>query len=615
MNFFRNHIGIELALILYWCAYLSKSDAHIAPYLLVGLLALYFAVVRSRSAFAAETFSKSETRVTNGFAFLLASTVVLANYKMFVGADDGGFLAALASGRFKAYQGIAEALLLWGIGFWLFKEILIGVAGLDGIETDEERLKHPKRIFWICWGLLVAEYALVLFASQYPGIMQVDSAYQMEQIMGVINYNNHHPYYHTQIIHLVIAIGIAIFGDINRAVATYSVFSLVVMASCFMYVVETVYSCTQNRKVSLAIFLFYLLLPLHLVYVIYMVKDVFFGAAVTFLAVASYRLLKSLGNPKWNWMVLIVSALGMSLIRNNGWTALLLVLFLFMLMFGKKQKKMIAVFLMVLLAAFVLKHPVLQALHVPPSPITEALSVPVQQIARVVADHKKLTKEQENLLGKVIDVKRIPRTYKIEISDPLKGLPGRGNRGREYLKKHPVDFIKLYVQLGLKYPHKYIEAWVDLTKSYWNAGYVSRVYSVGSKKYGQRMWCTGISSRANALGIKRTIRSPVIDKILMTALDVLKTSPFLQLFISIGAYVWGMIILLYRALMGKKKEVLFTIVPFLAVLSTLLIATPVTEHRYVYSFFCGFPFLLAIAFVKNPKEGRCEKRITVNGRR
>ena len=104
MNFFRNHIVIELALILYWCAYLSKSDAHIAPYLLVGLLALYFAVVRSRSAFAAETFSKSETRVTNGFAFLLASTVVLANYKMFVGADDGGFLAALASGRFKAYQ-------------------------------------------------------------------------------------------------------------------------------------------------------------------------------------------------------------------------------------------------------------------------------------------------------------------------------------------------------------------------------------------------------------------------------------------------------------------------------------------------------------------------------
>ena len=71
-----------------------------------------------------------------------------------------------------------------------------------------------------------------------------------------------------------------------------------------------------------------------------------------------------------------------------------------------------------------------------------------------------------------------------------------------------------------------------------------------------------------------------------------------------------MIILLHRALMRKNKEVLFAIVPFLAVLSTLLIATPVTEYRYVYSFFCGFPFLLAIVFAKNPKEDRSENRDT-----
>lgn len=601
MNFFRNHIGVEMALILYWCAYLSKSDAHIAPYLLVGLLALYFAVVRSRSAFAAETFSKSETRVTNGFAFLLASTVVLANYKMFLGADDGGFLAALASGRFKAYQGIAEALLLWGIGFLLFKEILIGVAGLDGIETDEERLKHPKRIFWICWGLLVAEHAILLVGALYPGIVGWDSAEQLKQIFGIRSYSNHHSYHHTQLIHAVIAVGMKFFGDINKAVFLYCFFSLLVMSSCFMYIVETVYIGTQNKKLSLMVFLFYLLMPIHVLYSVFMYKDVFFGAAVACFAVACYRNLKSIGNSKWNWAVLIVSSFGMTLFRSNGWIAFLITTAIFISLFGKNQKKMIASFFMILLTAFILKYPVLQVLNVPQPDLVEKLSIPIQQISRVIVDHKPLPKEQEQLLRKVVDIETVPQVYKREISDPVKGLIRRkGNQ--ECLRKQSADFAKLYIRLGFQYPHKYLEAWIDLTKGFWNSGYTE----------GARIWIVGISGRAKILGIKRTINSSLMAKGLNKYLELSKTNPFLQLFLSIGAYVWGMMILSYRAFRLKNKEVIFATVPFLTVLATLLIATPIAEFRYVYCIFCGFPFLLAIAFAKNPKEVGCENREAEN---
>ena len=34
-----------------------------------------------------------------------------------------------------------------------------------------------------------------------------------------------------------------------------------------------------------------------------------------------------------------------------------------------------------------------------------------------------------------------------------------------------MDFVHLYVEIGLKHPLKYLEAWVDQTKGYWNAGY------------------------------------------------------------------------------------------------------------------------------------------------
>ena len=593
MNFFRNHIGIELALILYWCAYLSKSDAHIAPYLLVGLLALYFAVVRSRSAFAAETFSKSETRVTNGFAFLLASTVVLANYKMFVGADDGGFLAALASGRFKAYQGIAEALLLWGIGFWLFKEILIGVAGLDGIKADSAPIKNKKLMFGILGSVMALFYALFLFGSQYPGELTPDSIYQMTQLL-THSYSNHHPYYHTQIIHAVIAVGLKVFGDINRAVALYSVFSILVMTFSFLYVVETVYTCTQNRKILLVVFLFYLLMPFHIMYSMTMWKDVFFGASVTCFAVSCYRCLQSVGNGKWNWMMLLLASFGMGLLRSNGWVALFVSTMAFVVLFWKKYKKMFFLFAVVLLSTFILKHPVLSFLQVTQPDTIESLSIPAQQIARVIVDGKTLTEEQSQIVGKVIDIDQVPKKYKNFISDPVKYLV-RQKGNQEYLRQHPVEFLKLYGQLGLRYPHKYIEAWIDQTRGYWNGGYSYWRWSTGVKK--------------NTLGIKRTVKSQFLDKALKKYLKIWETSPFLQLFLSIGLYVWGIVILSYRAVMRRNREVLFATIPFLAVIATLLIATPVfAEFRYAYAIFCGFPFLLAIAFAKNPKEGRCENR-------
>ena len=593
MNFFRNHIGIELALILYWCAYLSKSDAHIAPYLLVGLLALYFAVVRSRSAFAAETFSKSETRVTNGFAFLLVSTVVLANYKMFVGADDGGFLAALASGRFKAYQGIAEALLLWGIGFWLFKEILIGVAGLDGIKPDSAPIKNKKLMFGILGSVMALFYALFLFGSQYPGELTPDSIYQMTQLL-THSYSNHHPYYHTQIIHAVIAVGLKVFGDINRAVALYSVFSILVMTFSFLYVVETVYTCTQNRKILLVVFLFYLLMPFHIMYSMTMWKDVFFGASVTCFAVSCYRCLQSVGNGKWNWMMLLLASFGMGLLRSNGWVALFVSTMAFVVLFWKKYKKMFFLFAVVLLSTFILKHPVLSFLQVTQPDTIESLSIPAQQIARVIVDGKTLTEEQSQIVSKVIDIDQVPKKYKNFISDPVKYLV-RQKGNQEYLRQHPVEFLKLYGQLGLRYPHKYIEAWIDQTRGYWNGGYSYWRWSTGVKK--------------NTLGIKRTVKSQFLDKALKKYLKIWETSPFLQLFLSIGLYVWGIVLLSYRAVMRRNREVLFATIPFLAVIATLLIATPVfAEFRYAYAIFCGFPFLLAIAFAKNLKEVGCENR-------
>ena len=54
--------------------------------------------------------------------------------------------------------------------------------------------------------------------------------------------------------------------------------------------------------------------------------------------------------------------------------------------------------------------------------------------------------------------------------------------------------------------------------------------------------------------------------------------------------------------MKRNKEAFFITIPFLAVIMSLLVATPVySEFRYAYAIFCGIPFVVAMAFVENVK--------------
>ena len=159
--------------------------------------------------------------------------------------------------------------------------------------------------------------------------------------------------------------------------------------------------------------------------------------------------------------------------------------------------------------------------------------------------------------------------------------------------EHKGDFIKLYLQLGMKYPSEYVEAWIDQTKGYWNGGYT------------YWRWLNGVNK--NTLGIHQTIRSQFANAAITMYLDSWEGSCFLQLFLSIGLHVWGIVILAYRALVRKSKETLFITIPFLAVILTLLISTPVySEFRYAYAVFCGFPFVLAVAFADNTAEHKID---------
>lgn len=558
--------------ILYWLLFLQNVDSYYAPYLVVGLAGICLGLRRHILKIEV-SLSKKEYWIIEILAIAMSCMVLLANYQYFILSESG----------FDNVKKIVAALLIFIGGLINFKEVMIGFANWGGIEKSIQNKEPKDKFIWIgMWVIIVAVNTFILFMAVYPGSLTADSISQMTQLLEG-SYSNHHPYYHTQIIHFWINIGMWLFDDINAAVALYSCFSIAMMALCFTYVVETVDKVTGNRKISVMMFIWYLIMPFHITYSITMWKDVFFGGVVTGLVVSVYRYLYEVGKQKVNVLIIAIMSVGMCLLRSNGWTAFFLTVSVFIILFKNKYKTLIIMFAVIIVGTFVLKYQVLETLNVSQPDTIEALSVPAQQIARVVVNGHELSEEQSELLEQVVDIERIPETYVSYISDNIKNLV-REKGNQDYIKAHKIEFIKLYFELGLEHPKSYVYAWVDETRGYWNSG------------YNYWRWSTGLEE--NGIGIQRTVNSEAVSNKLSLYLNLWETNPVLQLFISIGFYTWVILVCVYNSIIKKNKTGLFIGIPFLAVIVTLLIATPVyAEFRYAYALFCGMPFVVIISLL------------------
>ena len=106
---------MELALIFYWSTLVTKADSYYTPYLLVALAGVFCFVFNKRST--DYSLTSRQWRITHFFAIVLASAVVLANYKLFIGCADGGFACIV-----KIISGI---LLFWVAGFCFKKYFFV----------------------------------------------------------------------------------------------------------------------------------------------------------------------------------------------------------------------------------------------------------------------------------------------------------------------------------------------------------------------------------------------------------------------------------------------------------------------------------------------------------
>ena len=494
---------------------------------------------------------------------------VLGNYEVL--GFSGLSLICVCTARVILYSIILYILL--GI---IWDKIL----AFEMMDSKEER-KKSKKLYWgivgiclICW--------LPYFLTLYPGVVTWDSEWQVEQAIGVSSYSNHQPWIQTLMIKFCCFLGKLISDSINTGVAIYVMFQMCVLALIYAYVIYYLYQKGTRRIYLIGCLIFYAVFPINAFYAVTMWKDVLMGAIVLLFSVILWKM-ECNEQTKVDWILFFITGILISLLRSNGFYSYVLCI-PFIIFFMKKKRVQTGLICIatVFLVMFV-KGPVMEHYKVVQPDTIEALSIPAQHIARVITDGGELTQEQEELLSKVVDLERVPKEYDSTISDPIKTLV-REKGNQDYIKEHAKEYLKLWLELGMKYPGTYLKAQIDQTRGFWCPGV--------------EYWAVSTEVKDNTFGMVRDSKLPSVFQAGLEKVEgFFYAMPVIAWFWGIGIYTWIAIAMFWISIFKKQKILVFF--PVLAIVASLMIATPVfAEFRYAYAVVVTVPFFIAIGCSK-----------------
>ena len=573
---------IQLGLIMMWVSHLKDTQSYFSVYALCSILAVICFCDNARHS-RRQTTAGTALGIT--IAALLSLAVTLGNYEIFQRLRN---VNDISQGT-NLFLNVYETIVTYAGGIVVFYQIFLYLASCFPAVSEESALtsgEHPKLVYLASFVGFLSIYLIYLFFVVYPGSVTSDSMWQILQV-HTGNYNNHHPYWHTRLIGLFLNIGYWMFRDSNAAAATFNVFQCLLMAACFAYAVVTLYQYRVPKIWMLLPVLSFAVLPNHITYSSTVWKDVPFGLAVLTLVVAMFRIMRNVGKSRMaNFVILFLSGIGTCILRSNGWYAMLAAFVMLILFFRKRCRELLVPWSACLVLGWFLMGPALSAQGVSQVNFIEGLSVPLQQIARVIVNGGELTQEEIQLIDTVIDIEAVPEIYTEECVDPLKDAIKAKNY--PFLQEHKGEFLKIWFDIGTRYPWEYVEAWVEETKGYWNGGYDYYIYAQYVSE--------------NDFGMYMVVQNNLIHDLVKAYFTLTRETVMFEPFQSVGLHVWILSMLCFLNLLHNRKEFLLT-VPVLAVVFTLWLTTPVfCEFRYAYCVFTTIPFLVPVSLHRKETE-------------
>lgn len=520
----------------------------------------------------------------------------------FVVADYSIFVTGYAFDLFKGLLAFCCGTVVLYLNFCVFDQ-LMGYNKLRNLSTDE---KNKKR------GIIAAFFApfifdmIYLYACAYPGWVNNDTFSQILQ-MTKKSYTNHHPFWHTKFLEMIIMPVYKMTGDGNKAISTVCIVQIIILSLVFMYMVKTLYDINVKNKWIIVTIVAYTLLPYNAGMSCGLIKDTMFAAFVSLMVTAMYRVINDLGSTSANKrsnndtagtdngesvskmrvsadeILLIIGTLGSCLFRTNGMIAVAITVAVSWVLLYKYKRRMLIIITAAFAFAFCLNKGYMAAKNIAQPDTVESLSIPLQQIARTSFDEKDIPDKDREYLDNVIDYDRLGEVYYNIVSDSVKDEI-RYNGNQDYLKEHKAEFFKVWIDIGIHHPFNYLKGWVDQTRGYWGPSYY---FSISERKITENLDPSILNtSNVEHNNFFNTLFE-LWEKLILTNIV-----PSFEVIFSVGIRVWLIVFTLVFTRIYNKMNSAVCVMP-LAIAFTLAIASPMcVEFRYAYAIFTAFPMVI-----------------------
>jgi len=542
------------------------------------------------------------------------------------GAIDSttGSLAALAStwqrllASIFVFVGYAYilAMLCAGIFVWNARRMQgksslgLGAAPPRGpiSRLENQLISAPRKVALVGFLVLLGVY-VTYWAVFFPGVVTRDSEVQIQQILGELAPNNHHPFMHTLLIASIFRSVLAISGNVNWAVGAFTLVQVFFISALIIFVLWRARVWGVPASGLLAAYALFLFYPVAGIYAVTVWKDIPFAYAMMLWLVLVVDLVRSHGRllRSWRWIVPFgLASMGVEMMRSVGPFIVISGVITLIILFRRNLLRIVLVTLIPFSISFFGTGVVHDLFGVSPGQSREALSIPLQQIARAARyNGENFTPEQQEFVRSVFPdftVAEIGERYSWFISDPVKNFAD----SRGFIDPNMGDFLRGWLDIGINNPASYVTSFVSGGSGYWfpQFHWVTQAQVRGEDVGG----VTGLVTRSNILeNFSPEVRA--FEGFLLNPQSI----PGYSVFWLIGFWVWlaviGIVAMLQR---GRQRLAIAVGVP-LGVLWLTSLASPVfSEFRYMYGLVVMVPVVLLLGLSRMNDDEPDPVRLTNN---
>ena len=186
--------------------------------------------------------------------------------------------------------------------------------------------------------------------------------------------------------------------------------------------------------------------PVNALFSVTMWKDILFAGMVPIFLILCNELIYNTDeflSKKKNIAIYIIVSVLIFWMRNNGMYIVILTMPFIVIVLRKYWKKVIPMFLSIIIIYFALKTFIFSALNIKNGSVAEMLSIPLQQIARVDKYYRdSLDEGIVKEIDSFFECENIGEKYNPILSDPVKA-----ELNVDYFNENKIEFIKLWAKL------------------------------------------------------------------------------------------------------------------------------------------------------------------------